>query len=109
MSYRRYAYCLGANGPQGLENGPLKYAELDAMRLAKAFTDRPCHFEKTTWEVAADPRRTLANLSQFVRQCESPDLLVVHFSGHAILDEELYLLCNETDCDDLISSAIDIS
>ena len=35
-------------------------------------------------------------------------LIVVHFAGHALLDEQLYLLCNKTEVDALIGSAIDI-
>lgn len=108
MSHRRYAYCLGANGPRSSWYDPLKYAEEDAKRLASALATSPCNFAGTRWEVAEDRNSTLAGLSQFIKQCQSPDLLVVHFSGHAILDEDLYLLCNETDCDDLVSSAVEI-
>jgi uncharacterized caspase-like protein len=32
----------------------------------------------------------------------------VHFSGHGIDDSELYLLCNETDINDLDANAIGI-
>src|SRR5438309_275322 len=108
MSHTRYAYCIGANGPQSSWYDSLKYAEKDAERLASALATSPCNFFETRWGVATDRNSTLAGLSQFVKQCQSADLLVVHFSGHAILDEELYLLCNETDCDDLVSSAIEI-
>ncbi len=108
MSHRRYAYCLGANGPRSSDYDPLKYAEEDAKRLATALVTSPCNFAETKGRVATERNSALAGLSQFVKRCQSPDLLIVHFSGHAILDEDLYLLCNETDCDDLVSSAIEI-
>ncbi|GHO79576.1 hypothetical protein KSD_73470 [Ktedonobacter sp. SOSP1-85] len=108
MSYSRYAFCLGANGPQLPGYRSLAYAERDAERLAQALRTAPCSFTETSWDIASEPRKTLAKLNQFVKRQQSLDLLLVHFSGHAIFDEELYLLCNETDCDDLISSAIGI-
>jgi hypothetical protein len=83
MSHKRYAYCLGANGPRSSWYEPLKYAEKDAERLATALATSPCDFTETKWGVASDRASTLAGLSQFLKQCESPDLLIVHFSGHA--------------------------
>lgn len=108
MSHKRYAYSIGANGPSSSWHEPLKYAEKDAERLAATLATSPCNFAETKWRIATERNSTLAGLSQFVKQCQSPELLIVHFSGHAILDEDLYLLCNETDCEDLVSSAIEI-
>lgn len=46
MSQKRYAYLIGANGPdeQGIE--PLKYAEQDIKHLEKALSTYPCEFTK---------------------------------------------------------------
>ena len=109
MDQKRYAYLIGANGPPLQNQGSLKYAEQDTQRLATALKNQPCSFIKAECMLATDPRTTLFGLQQFSKECEPSDLLVVHFSGHAIYDEHLYLLCNETDPDFLIASAIDIA
>ena len=111
MSHNRYAYLVGANGPNTQKVNPLKYAEQDAMRLAKAFKGGYCDFTLAEYLVAEKRDKTLAELEQFAQKCEPSDLLIVHFSGHAIYYyEELYLLCNSTDIEkNLEASAIDIS
>lgn len=108
MGQKRYAYLMGANGPQMPYKRPLHYAEQDAQRLANALNNHPCSFTKTKCVTATSRDITLLELQSFSRECESSDLFIIHFSGHAIYDEHLYLICNETDPDLLIASAIDI-
>jgi HEAT repeat protein len=105
MSQKRYAYLIGANGPQ---TARLKYAEKDAKRLAGALLAHPCSFTKAEWTIAENRQSTLNSLHRFVKQCEPSDLLIVHFSGHADNDGQLFLLCNDTDIDNYYSSAIGI-
>jgi hypothetical protein len=109
MVQKRYAYLMGANGPQTDRLSPLKYAEKDARRLADALKALPCDFTRAEWITAIRRDATLAGLNHFTGQCESSSLLFIHFSGHAFYDEQLYLLCNDTDIKDLVSSAIEIS
>ena len=111
MSQKRYAYLIGANGPQTDRLAMLKYAEKDAQRLAEALRTSHCAFTDAEATIAENPQPTLAGLGRFVKQCEPSDLLLVHFSGHADRGRggQLILLCNGTDIDDYTSSAIKIS
>lgn len=105
MSQQRFAYLIGANGPQHMR---LRYAETDAMRLAQVLMGSYCQFTEAK-AVIADSRDTgLASLQKIARQCDPSDTLLVHFSGHAIFDRHLYLLCNNTDCENFRVTAIDI-
>src|SRR5437660_2574838 len=104
MSQKRYAYLIGANGPQTEILTKLKYAEKDAKYLAEALLASPCGFTKAEPIVADSPQPILAGLNRFVKYCEPSDLLLVHFSGHANYEGQLFLLCNSTDIDDCISS-----
>src|SRR5947209_6339473 len=108
MVQKRYAYLMGANGPVHGERSRLKYAENDAKRLANAFSAFPCEFTEAEYVIAEEPDPTLRKLHRLSNKCGPSDLLVVHFAGHALLDEQLYLLCNKTEMDALIGSAIDI-
>ncbi len=109
MSQKRYAFLIGANGPQTSTLKPLQYAECDAQRLSDALSDNLCAFSEVTWTIAANARNTLSELETFTKQCGPSDLLVVHFSGHAYHTRgHLYLLCNDTDPGRLVSSALDI-
>src|SRR5579864_3337043 len=105
---KRYAYLIGANGPQTEHLATLRYAEKDAQRLAEALCTPHCAFTAAQSTVAESPQSTLAGLNHFIKQCVSSDLLLVHFSGHGFYDGQLFLLCNSTDIDDCISSAIKI-
>ena len=108
MSQKRYAYLIGANGP---ENIRLQYAETDVTRLAETLRGPVCQFTAVESVIAQSRDEGLATLQQFVEQCDASDTLLVHFSGHAFfdtLDQQLYLLCNNTDSNNLIT-AIDIS
>ncbi len=103
---------IGANGPQEQGIVPLKYAETDVERLKRAFSHDRCAFTKVESVVAKNPHTVLVGLEHFANQCEPSDLLVVHFSGHALLsDGSLYLVCNETDYDRqlFITTALKIS
>src|SRR5947209_18904786 len=106
MSQKRYAYLIGANGPKGMQ---LKHAEKDAIRLADALKGPYCQFTSTEVIIAQSRKDGLAGFKTFTEQCQPSDLLLVHFSGHAIFDEQLYLLCNDTDVNDLFSTALDIN
>ncbi len=108
MSQKRYAYLIGANGPQTDRLATLKYAEKDAQRLAEALLAPRCSFTKAKATIAENPQPTLAGLNRFVKQCEPSDLLLVHFSGHGNYEGQLFLVCNGTDIDDCISSAIKV-
>jgi Caspase domain len=57
---------------------------------------------------AVNREMTLTALKGFADQCEAPDLLIVHFSGHGKYDEQLYLICNGTEIPNLDASAIGI-
>ncbi len=108
MSQKRYAYLIGANGPANIR---LEYAETDITRLAETLRGPSCQFTAVEPIIAQSRDEGLATFQQFVEQCDSSDTLLVHFSGHAFfdpIDQQLYLLCNNTDCNNLVT-AIDIS
>src|SRR5690349_10841729 len=108
MNQKRYAYLIGANGPQTEQVKALKYAHRDAQRLAEALLAPPCTFTKAEWTIAESPQPTLAGLNRLIKQCEPSDLLLVHFSGHGNYEGQLFLICNGTDIDDCLSSAIKV-
>nr|MDQ2888712.1 caspase family protein [Chloroflexota bacterium] len=109
---KRYAYCMGANHPQGFKRlHTLQYAERDAEQLARAFLDTLCSFTEARHVIADDSRETVIGLGNFLRQpaLQEQDLVVVHFSGHGHLSKgKLYLLCNQTEESDVDVSAINI-
>ncbi len=105
MSQQRYAYLIGANGPEQMA---LRYAESDALRLAEALIGPFCKFTEAKAAIAESRDAGLAGLQELARRCDPSDTLLVHFSGHAIFDRRLYLLSNTTDCDNLYVTAIDI-
>src|SRR5712691_8061034 len=105
MSQQRYAYLIGANGPEQMS---LRYAESDALRLAEALMGPFCQFTEAKAVIAESRDTGLAGLQELARRCDPSDILLVHFSGHAIFDRHLYLLCNTTDCDNLYVTGIDI-
>jgi caspase domain-containing protein/AAA ATPase-like protein len=106
MDQKRYAFLMGANGPQSASLNSLKYAERDAERLTAALKASPCAFTNVEWMTAANRETTLTRLKNFADQCGTSDLLIVHFSGHGKYDEQLYLICNSTDITNLDASAI---
>lgn len=108
MGQKRYAFLIGANGPQTARLSSLKYAERDAERLTTALKVSPCAFTKAEWTTAANRETALTGLKAFTDQCEPSDLLLVHFSGHGLYDEQLYLICNGTDITNLDASAIGV-
>ncbi len=108
MSQKRYAFLIGANGPQTAHLNSLNYAQRDAERLATALKGPPCAFTKAEWTTAVTRETTLTELKAFTDQCEPSDLLLVHFSGHGVYDEQLYLICNGTDYTNLDASAIGV-
>lgn len=105
MRQQRYAYLIGANGPEQMT---LRYAESDALRLAEALIGPFCQFTEAKAVIAESRDAGLAGLQELARRCDPSDTLLVHFSGHAIFDRHLYLLSNTTDCDNLYVTAIDI-
>jgi len=108
MGQNRYAFFIGANGPQTDRLSSLRYAERDAERLAAALTAYPCTFTKVEGMKAVSREATLTQLKIFAGQCEKSDVLIVHFSGHGIYDEQLYLICNGSDTTNLDASAIGV-
>src|SRR5436309_2118801 len=106
MTQKRYAYLIGANGPPSMH---LKHAEKDVIRLADALKGPYCQFTDARVIIAQSRQDGLAGFKTFTDQCQPSDLLLVHFSGHAIFDEQLYLLCNDTDINDLVSTALEIN
>ena len=110
----RFAYCIGANLPQGAGRlRPLQYAERDAELLARTFLESPCYFTDARFVVANDNRETVIALGDFLKNpaLQDQDLVVVHFSGHGWLGEggKFYLLCNQTDADYIGVTAIEIA
>jgi HEAT repeat protein len=105
MNGRRYAYLIGANGPQHML---LQHAEADVTRLAEVLMGSYCQFTEAKAVIAESRDKGLASLQKMARIAEPSDTLLVYFSGHAIFDRHLYLLCNNTDCDNLFVTAIDI-
>jgi tetratricopeptide (TPR) repeat protein len=110
---KRYAYCMGANHPQGFVRlQPLQYAERDAELLARAFLDSPCSFTEARYAVANNYVETVIELDNFLKNpaLQEQDLVVVHFSGHGHIFENgrFYLLCNQTDASKIDISAIEI-
>jgi hypothetical protein len=108
MDQKRYAFLMGANGPQIESLSTLKYAERDAERLATALKTPPCAFTNVEWMTAASRETTLMKLQDFSDQCQRSDLLIVHFAGHGLYDEQLYLVCNSTKTKSLDASAIGV-
>src|SRR6266702_1898344 len=106
MSQKRYALLIGANGPQSAHLNSLKYAERDAERLAAALRAPRCGFTQVESMIAASREAMLIRLKEIADQCETSDVLMVHFSGHGLYDEQLYLVCNGTDIMNLDASAI---
>src|SRR5436305_13593404 len=104
MGQKRYAYLIGANGPHTERLHSLKYAEKDAEHLAKALQGSRCAFQ-VKWMKAIEADVVLEGLEEFSQQCESSDQLVVHFSGHGFYYKRLYLLCNKTNINRLVSTA----
>src|SRR5437764_4227439 len=102
MSQKRYAYLIGANGPESIR---LKYAETDVIRLAEALKGPYCRFTSAEVIIAYNRQSGIQGFKQFTEQCESGDLLLVHFSGHAIFDEQFYVLCDDSDINDPLSTA----
>ena len=97
MTQQRYAYLIGANGPEQTQITPLKYAEKDAQRLKEVFDTEPCKFFRVKSVIANQSANVLTDLEEFSEACQDEDLLVVHFSGHAKSDSgELYLIRNDT-------------
>ena len=94
---QRHAYLVGANGPQQTQVTPLQYAEQDVGRLEQAFNTYPCKFARVQSVIANASNTVTEGLEEFAETCQSPDLLVVHFSGHAKSENgELYLIGNNT-------------
>jgi hypothetical protein len=108
MDQKRYAFIMGANGPQTESLSSLKYAERDAERLAAALKAPPCAFTNVEWMTADGRETTLMKLQDFADQCKPSDMLIVHFSGHGIYNRQLYLICNGTKIRHLNASAIDV-
>jgi hypothetical protein len=76
--------------------------------VAAALRAHPCAFTKAEGMKAVSREATLTQLKTFASQCEKSDVLIVHFSGHGIYDEQLYLICNGTDTTNLDASAIGV-
>src|SRR5260221_7286508 len=104
MSPKRYAYLIGANGP---DNMRLKHAEKDVIRLAEALQGPYCQFTRAEVVIARSRQDGLRGFKQFTEVCAPSDVLLVHFSGHAIFDEQLRLLCNDTDMNDLYTTSLE--
>lgn len=86
----------------------LKHAEKDVVRLAEALKGSYCQFTRVEVVIAHSLKDSLRGFKQFTEQCDSSDVILVHFSGHAIFDEQLRLLCNDTDLNDLFTTALEI-
>ena len=96
----RYAFLIGANGPKDSARiKQLQYAQKDVELLAQALEGDPCRFTAVK-QVKADSIKDLQGLAEMANLCRPDDLLLVHFSGHAIFDEKLYLILNDTDATD---------
>ena len=106
---KRYAYLIGANGPK-INGQCLKYAERDVELMARALTgpSSRCQFVNAKSVIADERHHVLADLNEYVKQCLPEDVLIVHFSGHGYFDQDLYLVCNHSDENDPVSSAINI-
>src|SRR5437588_10593999 len=101
---KRYAYLIGANGPE-IGGKCLKYAEKDVKLMASALEgpSSRCQFTSVESIIADERQGVLSGLKQYVEQCLPEDVLLIHFSGHAIFDQDLYLVCNDNDVNDLVS------
>lgn len=96
MPQKRYAYLIGANGPEHQNITPLQYAEKDIERLQRALSDYPCEFSDVKSVIATSPSNVLMGLERLATSCERSDLLIVHFSGHGkVWGGTLYLICND--------------
>lgn len=112
MPQKRYAYLIGANGPEHQNITPLQYAEKDIEHLQRAFGDYPCEFSDVKSTIATNPSNVLTDLERLATSCERSDLLMVHFSGHGkVWGGHLYLICNTTQVSPrpLLSTAININ
>ena len=73
MVQKRYAYLIGANGPEHGGRSRLKYAENDAKRLASAFNAFPCEFTEAEYVIAEEPNATLTKLERLSNKCAPSD------------------------------------
>ncbi|GCE51370.1 NACHT domain-containing protein [Thermosporothrix hazakensis] len=105
MTHRRFAYLIGANGPASCR---LSYAEQDVERLAAVFRGERCQFIAVESIIAESRQQVLSGLKTFLDQCRSEDTVIVVFAGHGCLyGGDFYLVCNGTDLNDPVATAIE--
>jgi Caspase domain len=91
---------------QGLLTSPVQALTFSQkLDRVEVFLPIICAYNKHGCE---EREMTLTGLKNFTDHCEPSDLLIVHFSGHGIYDEQLYLVCNGTDITNLDASAIGV-
>jgi formylglycine-generating enzyme required for sulfatase activity len=104
----RRAFVIGSNGPKHLS--PLHYACKDAEMMRACLSGPECGFVVEMPPPGADPWDVRRQISMVAGACTSDDSFVCYFSGHGILERgALFLLWDNTQLDQLLSSALPIS
>ncbi len=110
MDGRRRAVIVGVNRPADRKVQPLRYAEKDALAVAKLLTDpRIGTFHEDDVELFLGPKATASAIKRALRtaakQAEPSDVLLVYFAGHGVLadrrDTDPYLATCDLVVDEL--------
>ena len=108
MSERR-AFLIGQNGPTSERFRTLRYARNDASRLAAMLRSDRLGYQVVE-SSAKDAHGHIEAFEKFAFQSTRQDLLVFYFSGHGYLPRSgLYLLCDTTELDRVVTTAIPLS
>jgi uncharacterized caspase-like protein len=105
----RRAFLIGQNGPTSERLRTLRYAHDDAKRLATILRSDRLGYQVLE-SSATDARGHLEAFENFASQSTRQDLLIFYFSGHGYLPRSgLYLLCDTTDLDRVVTTAMPLS
>ncbi|MCP4283245.1 MAG: caspase family protein, partial [Gammaproteobacteria bacterium] len=111
---RRWACLIGTNEYDDPDLPPLAYPEENADALARVLEDKWLgDFDQVIVLKEKTNTEVIRKIKRIAGQLKVDDLLLIYFSGYALLDEEeterLYLVAKETDPMDLPGSAIDLA
>ncbi len=111
---RRWACLIGTNEYDDPDLPPLVYPEENVDALARVLEDKRLgDFDQVVVLKENTNTEVIREIKRIAGQLKVDDLLLIYFSGYALLDEEeterLYLGAKETDPMDLPGSAIDLA
>jgi len=106
----RHAFLIGHNGPlkSGLDN--LQFVREDVRRMTEVLGQPPASYDTVTVAPPqSSPAETVRQFEAIASTCGYDDTLVLYFSGHGHYQRgQLYLLWEETDLTQLISTSLPI-